>query len=49
MLLVLFNFSQLIATVQFSNDALLGTAPFILFAVTAVGLLKATGAETLIA
>ena len=48
-LLVLFDFSQLIPTVQFSTGALLGTAPFILFAVTAVGVLKATGAETLIA
>ena len=46
---VLFNFSQLIPTVRFSTGALLGTAPFILFTVTAVGVLKATGAETLIA
>ena len=48
-LLVLFDFSQLIPTVQFSTGALLGTAPFILFVVTAVGVLKATSAETLIA
>lgn len=34
---------------RMTANALLGTAPFILFAVTAVATLKATGAETLIA
>lgn len=37
------------ATVTFAANALLGTAPFILFAVFAVAYLKATGAETLVA
>jgi hypothetical protein len=34
-------------TVRFALDALLGTAPFILFAILAIGYLKASGAETL--
>ena len=49
LLLALFDYDQLIPTLQFSASALLGTAPFILFAITAVGVLKAPGAETLIA
>ncbi|MBO9478294.1 permease [Shimia sp. R11_0] len=36
-------------TVQFTTNALLHTAPFILFAVFAIGYLKATGAENLLA
>ncbi|MGK7651121.1 permease [Roseovarius sp. B08] len=36
-------------TVIFTGDALLHTAPFILFAVLAVAYMKATGAETLLA
>ena len=36
-------------TVEFTGRALLNTAPFILFAVTAVAFLKATSAETLLA
>ena len=35
--------------VQFAAKALAGTAPFILFAILAIGYLKATGAETLLA
>ena len=49
LLLALFDYDQLIPTLQFSASALLGTAPFILFAITAVGVLKASGAETMIA
>ena len=49
LLLALFDSDQLIPTLRFSTGALLGTAPFILFAITAVGVLKASGAETLIA
>ena len=49
LLLALFDYDQLIPTLQFSASALLGTAPFILFAITAVGVLKAAGAETMIA
>lgn len=44
-----FETPQFWPTVQFTADALLGTAPFILFAVLAVGYLKATGAENLLA
>ncbi|WP_299553737.1 permease [uncultured Tateyamaria sp.] len=40
---------QLWPTVAFAADALLGTAPFIAFAVCAVAYLKATGAENLLA
>ncbi|SEO19911.1 hypothetical protein SAMN04490248_102217 [Salinihabitans flavidus] len=36
-------------TVAFASGALLGTAPFIAFAVLAIGYLKASGAETLLA
>ncbi len=41
--------AQLWPTVQFAASALLGTAPFIAFAVLAVAYLKATGAENLLA
>lgn len=37
------------ALVGFAMDALVGTLPFILFAVTAIAYLKATGAEALVA
>ncbi|GAA6179675.1 permease [Shimia sp. NS0008-38b] len=40
---------QFVPTVAFTADALLHTAPFILFAVFAIGYLKATGAENLLA
>jgi len=40
---------QVIDTLRFTIDALLGTAPFIVFAVLAVGYLKATGAEATLA
>lgn len=36
-------------TIRFTGGALLGTAPFIAFAVLAIGYLKASGAESLIA
>lgn len=41
--------AQLSPTVRFASGALLHTAPFIVFAVLAVGYLKATGAEALLA
>ncbi|KNG93215.1 permease [Pseudaestuariivita atlantica] len=41
--------AQFWPTVTFTAGALVNTAPFILFAILAVGYLKATGAETLIA
>jgi len=40
--------AQLWPTVTFAAEALLGTAPFILFAVLAVAFVKAAGAETLL-
>ncbi|SLN39773.1 putative permease [Roseovarius albus] len=48
-LLALLDWPQFIPAVQFASKALLGTAPFIAFAVFAVAYLKATGAETLLA
>ncbi|CUK06439.1 putative permease [Shimia thalassica] len=44
-----FDTPQFIPTVDFAWGALQGTAPFILFAVFAIGYLKATGAENLLA
>ncbi len=43
------DFAQLRPTVQFTGTALISTAPFILFAVFAIGYLKATGAENVLA
>ncbi len=40
--------TQLLPTVRFTSSALLHTAPFILFAIIAIGYLKATGGETLV-
>ncbi len=40
---------QFIPTIEFASGALLHTAPFILFAVFAIGYLKATGAENVLA
>ena len=37
------------STVRFAGSTILGTAPFILFAILTIGGLKASGAETLIA
>ncbi|SNS06566.1 permease [Antarctobacter heliothermus] len=48
-LVALLDWPQFPDTLRFTFDALLGTAPFILFAVLAVAYLKATGAETLMA
>lgn len=45
----LFDLAHVDDTVIFGAQALLHTAPFILFAVFAIGFLKATGAETLLA
>lgn len=45
----LLDWPQFIPTVIFTAQALLSTAPFILFAVMAVAYLKATGAESLLA
>ena len=44
-----FDFAHLDDTIRFALDALLRTAPFILFAVLAIGYLKASGAENLLA
>jgi uncharacterized membrane protein YraQ (UPF0718 family) len=43
------DFPQLRPTVGFGIEALLSTAPFILFAIFAIGYLKASGAENLLA
>lgn len=48
-LIALFDTRQLLPTLEFATEALLGTAPFIIFAVLAVAYLKATGAESLLA
>ena len=48
-LLALLDPAQLPPTLTFTAEALLGTAPFIAFAVLAVGYLKASGAESLLA
>ena len=48
-LIAVFDLPQLLPTITFAADALLHTAPFILFAVFAVAYLKASGAETLLA
>lgn len=48
-LVALVDWPQFGPTVIFAAQALLGTAPFILFAVLAVAYLKASGAETLLA
>ncbi|WP_120499958.1 permease [Roseovarius sp. EL26] len=48
-LIALVDWPQFFPTVQFASSALLGTAPFIAFAVFAVAYLKATGAESLLA
>lgn len=47
--LALLDPGQFVPSVQFSAQALLGTLPFIAFAVLAVAYLKASGAETLLA
>lgn len=44
-----FDAPQIIPTAEFAGRALLNTAPFILFAIFAIGYLKATGAENLLA
>ncbi|MBO9400393.1 permease [Shimia sp. R9_3] len=49
LLVALLDWPQFLPTVIFTKDALLHTAPFILFAVFAIGYLKATGAENLLA
>ena len=49
LLLAVLDSAELLPTVSFAAQALLHTAPFILFAVLAVAWLKATGAETLLA
>ena len=48
-LLAVFDLPQLGPTVSFALQAILRTAPFILFAVAAVAFMKATGAENLLA
>jgi len=48
-LLAIFDFPQLLPTVIFAGQAILHTGIFIAFAVLAVGYLKASGAETILA
>ncbi len=48
-LLALLDPPQLVPSLRFAAQALLNTAPFILFAILAIGYLKATGAESLLA
>ncbi|MEQ5826692.1 permease [Sulfitobacter sp. NFXS29] len=48
-LIALLDPPQVVPTVAFTAEALLGTAPFIAFAVLAVAYLKASGAESLLA
>ncbi|MGB3315891.1 MAG: permease [Albidovulum sp.] len=45
----IFDFAALWPTIRFTGGALLSTAPFIAFAVFAIGYLKATGAEGIVA
>lgn len=47
--LAVFDTPAFVPSMIFASDALLGTAPFIAFAVLAIGYLKATGAENLLA
>ncbi len=48
-LLAIFDLPQLLPTVIFAGNAILHTGVFIIFAVLAVGYLKASGAETILA
>ncbi len=48
-LVAIFEPEGFVPVVRFALNALAGTAPFIIFAVLAVGYLKATGAENLVA
>ncbi len=48
-LLAIFDFPQLLPTVIFAGNAILHTGVFIIFAVLAVGYLKASGAEAILA
>ncbi len=48
-LLAIFDMPQLMPTVIFAGQAILHTGIFIIFAVLAVGYLKASGAETILA
>ncbi len=48
-LVAYFDFAQLSPTLEFAIAALLSTAPFILIAIFAIGYLKASGAEKLVA
>ncbi len=47
--LALLGSGQLVPSLRFTLDALLSTAPYMLFAVLSIGYLKATGAEAIIA
>ena len=48
-LVAVLDWAQVGSVLGFALEALIGTAPFILFAILAVALLKATGAENLLA
>jgi len=48
-LLAIFDLPQLVPTVTFAGQAILHTGIFIIFAVLAVGYLKASGAENILA
>tara|TARA_B100001093_G_scaffold473581_1_gene497604 strand:+ start:323 stop:487 length:165 start_codon:yes stop_codon:yes gene_type:complete len=47
--LALLDLKQVLPTIDFTIGALLATAPYILLAVMAIGFLRATGAESVIA
>lgn len=47
--LAFFDPMQVVPSFEFAINTVLGTLPFILFAILAIGFLKATGAETLVA
>ena len=49
LLVAIFDPAGFVPVLRFTLTALIGTAPFIVFAVLAVGYLKATGAENLVA
>lgn len=49
LVLVLLDRSQVVPTLSFTMDAVLNTAPFLFMAVLAIGFLKATGSEKVVA
>jgi hypothetical protein len=49
LVLAMIDRAQVTPTITFTITALLSTAPFLIFAILAIGLLKATGSETVVA